>query len=108
MSPLDTASLSTLITQCFFLSGDGRLSAEKRSAFLVAGKRLRGLLVNLISAQFDDTTQEVLDANQQMQAASDKVKQLSVSLKKLDDTLNTVNTVVQTLDGLLSLAAKFV
>ena len=50
MNRLDTVTLTKVINKCFDHSMDGRFSAADRVQFLAEGKRLRGLLLNLLTA----------------------------------------------------------
>ena|SRR6266550_1478416 len=107
MISLDTPKLTELINNCFKLSMDGALSDEQQNEFLVAGKRLRGSLVNLLSAQFNDGTQKVLDANKQLDATNKQVAQSTDKLNTIANTLAQINSLVVVLDDLLKIAASF-
>jgi len=86
---------------------DGRLSQPQRTAFLADGKRLRGLLINLLSAQFDEGNQAVLDANGELSNVNSKLAASAAKLANLEQTLGDVATLVRNLDKLLNVAANF-
>lgn len=108
MINVDTTTLADVIKRCFALSADGRFSDQQQSAFLADGKRLRGLLLNLISAQFNDGTQAVLDANSKLQNVNAQLDNDASVLSNAAATLLNVSSLVNTLDELLNVAASFV
>jgi len=108
MIKVDTTTLSNVINQCFAYSSDGRLSADEQTAMLADGKRLRGLLLNLLSAQFDDSTQAVIDANKQLTAVNTALANSATALANAAQTLNAVSTLVGNLDKLLNVASGFI
>lgn len=108
MIATDTTTLSDIIVQCFDYSMDGRFTQKQRSAFLMDGKRLRGQLLNLLSARFDDGTQAVVDANTQLSKINDKLKDSAETLAHATSALNDVAKLVSNLDKLLSLATSFI
>jgi len=107
MLSVDTPTLTNLITTCFNLSMDGRITDAQHGEFLVVGKRLRGCLVNLLSAQFNDGTQQVLDANQKLDQINQLAAQAAQSLTAATNVLSQLNTLVNVLDDLLKLASSF-
>lgn len=107
MLNLDTTTLADVIQKCFAFSSDGRFSAEQQAAFLADGKRLRGLLLNLLSAQFDDGTQAVLDANNKLSDVNTQLDDDAEVLAKAATTLTNIANLVSSLDKLLNVAASF-
>ena len=108
MISVDTTTLSSIINQCFAFSSDDRVSPADQNQFLALGKRLRGSLLNLISAQFNDGTQAVLNANQQLTTVNTQLSDSGTALANTAQTLNNVASLVSNLDALLGIAAKFV
>jgi geranylgeranyl pyrophosphate synthase len=108
MMKVDTTTLSDSVTQCFDNATDGRFSTSERAAFLTEGKRLRGLLLNLLSAQFNNGTQQVVDANAELKAVNTELKAAAANIAKTASTLNNVAHLVGTLDGLLGVAVSFI
>jgi len=108
MLKVDTTTLSGIISQCFAYSSDGRLSATQQGAMLADGKRLRGLLLNLLSAQFDDGTQAVLAANSQLTTVNTELANSAAALANAAKTLNDVASLVGNLDKLLNVATTFI
>lgn len=107
MIKVNTTTLANIINQCFDYSMDGRSSPDQQTAFLADGKRLRGLLMNLLSAQFDDGTQAVLDANTKLTAVNTALSNSATALANTAQTLNDVASLVGNLDKLLNLAVSF-
>jgi hypothetical protein len=86
---------------------DGRFSQNQRTEFLALGKRLRGSLLNLISAQFDDGTQAVLNANQQLNVVNTQLSDAVTALANFAQVVNNISDLVSDLDQLLKVAASF-
>lgn len=107
MIKVDTTTLADIINQCFDRASDGRFSPPQQTAFLADGKRLRGLLLNLLSAQFDDGTQAVIDANNRLTTINTQLSDSAASLANTAQTLNNVASLIGNLDKLLNVAASF-
>ncbi len=107
MIAVDTPTVTKLIMTCFNLSTDGRLGDHQHRDFLVAGKRLRGCLVNLVSAQFNDDTDMVLDGNRQLTRVTQQAAHLKGDPAAAAGVLSEINVVVGVLDELLNLAVAF-
>lgn len=103
----DNTLLTRTIEACFGLSMDGRLSAEKRRKFLALGKRLRGSLMNLLTAEFNQGTAAVEEANRMLRSINRRLKQETDSLSNIADTIEQLSSLVSVLDGLIGLPAKF-
>src|SRR5262249_37320802 len=101
-------TLTDVISQCFDNSTDGRFAEPQRALFLAEGKRLRGLLLNLLSAQFATGTPEVLNANAELKAVNTDLKTSLVNLSNTATTVGSVAHLVGTLDGFLNAAVIFV
>ena len=108
MIRVDTTALVDLINRCFAFATDARVAWDAQVAFLADGKRLRGLLLNLLSAQFDDGTQAVLEANQEIANVNTRLSNSVAALANLAGSLAAVAAIVASLDKLLDLAAAFV
>jgi hypothetical protein len=108
MTKVDTTTLADIINQCFAYSSDGQLSDDQQGMLLADGKRLRGLLLNLLSAQFDDGTQAVSDANNKLTAVNMKLANSAEALANTAQTLNDVASLVGNLDKLLNVATSFI
>lgn len=108
MITVDTSTLSSIINQCFNYSTDGRVPQAQQTLFLADGKRLRGLLLNLLSARFDEKTQEVLDANTRLTAVNNELSNSAAALSNIAQTTSDIATLVGNLDKLLNIAKSFV
>ena len=104
---VDTVMLTSVINQCFELSLDGQLSEAKRAKFLAHGKRLRGHLINLLSAQFTEGTEAVLEANARLKEVNTDLKDNAAVLENTVNTLSNIAKLVGTLDRLLNVAVAF-
>jgi hypothetical protein len=92
---IDNSALADVVERCFDLSMDGRLEQAQRQEFLVLGKRLRGSLVNVLSASFDAD-------NEDFKAAQDKLKAVGTSIQSAQQALEGTTKVLAQLDGLVS------
>lgn len=108
MEKVDTTTLTEIIDQCFDLSMDERFTDVQQKKFLAEGKRLRGLLLNLLTAQFDKGTQTLIDANNQLDAVNTALSDSVAVLANAADTLNQVATLVGNIDKLLNVATNFI
>jgi geranylgeranyl pyrophosphate synthase len=108
MIRVDTTTLADLINRCFAFATDARVPRDAQVAFLADGKRLRGLLLNLLSAQFDDGTQAVLEANQEITNVNAQLSNMVAALANIAASLAAVASIVGSLDKLLGVAVAFV
>lgn len=105
---VDTTTLADIINQCFAFSSDGRFSEDQQNSFLADGKRLRGLLMNLLSAKFDEGTPAVLDANARLTDVNNQLDDDAAVLARAAEVLTNISNLVGTLDKLLNVAESFV
>lgn len=105
---VDTETLTTIINQCFSYATNTQLSAQDRNSFMVEGKRLRGQLMNLLSAKFDAGCQELAAANENLTKVNATLAQSATVLANTAQTLSSIASLVGTLDKLLSIATSFV
>jgi hypothetical protein len=108
MATLDTATLTTIVNQCFANSMNNQFSLQDQNSFLVEGKRLRGQLLNLLSAQFNDGTPQLAAANTSLTKVNSDLGNSAAVLASTAATLNDIASLVSNLDKLLPLAASFV
>lgn len=108
MLKVDTTTLADIVNQCFAFASDASFTLPQQKTFLADGKRLRGLLLNLLSAQFDDGTQAVLDANNQLDGVNTDLADATAALANIAKTLNDVAGLVGNLDKLLNIAVSFI
>ncbi len=108
MAPVDTTTLTTIINQCFSFATDARVSSADQNNFLIEGKRLRGQLLNLLSAQFDNTSPQFAAATNSLNSVNTTLSQSATALANTATTLNAVANLVSNLDKLLAVASSFV
>ena len=108
MKKVDNEQLVSCIMKCFDLAGDGRLTINQRSDMLALGKRLRGSLLNLLTAEFATDLAKVDEANQEIKAVNQRLSDDNEVLNHTVKTINAVTNLVNQLDGLLKFAANFV
>lgn len=108
MATVDTPTLTSIVNQCFANSMDNQFSPADRNNFLVEGKRLRGQLLNLLSAQFNAGTPGLTAANTSLKTVNNDLSNSAAVLANTAKTLNDISSLVGNLDKLLPLAASFV
>ena len=102
----DNQELVKCIEACLDLSMDDRLTQAQQNEMLALGKRLRGSLVNLLTAEFPEDLEQVEDANQELQAISQVLADKNQAIEKISATIGKINQVVKGLDGLLKFAIQ--
>ncbi|WP_040006467.1 hypothetical protein [Fibrisoma limi] len=107
MAKVDTEQLVRCINNCFDLAGDDRLSLNRRSEMLALGKRLRGSLLNLLTAEFSEDLTEVEEANQQLEEVNEQLSNVEAAINKIAETVELINDLVEQLDNLLKFAVNF-
>ncbi len=107
-APVDTTTLTTIINQCFSYATDARVSPLDQNSFLIEGKRLRGQLLNLLSAQFDSTSALFAAATKSLNAVNTTLSQSATALANTATTLNNIANLISNLDKLLAVATSFV
>ena len=105
---ISNAKLAEIVELCFDLSMDGRLSPEMRQEFMVLGKRLRGSLLNLISAEFEKGTSEFTKANAKIEEINKDLKNATQALDNTAKAIGQLGELVSILDDLLKIASSFV
>lgn len=104
---VDTTTLTGIINQCVDLSMDGQLSPSMQREFLTLAKRLRGSLVNLLSARFTSGTQAVLNANSALTSVNENLQSAIGELSDISKTVGQVTDLVTQLDNLIKSASSF-
>lgn len=102
------AELAQIIELCFDLSMDARIAPGAQKEFLAIGKRLRGSLLNLLSAQFNEGTKEVILANGLIKQLNEGLSGTTQVLKNTADFITQLGELVAILDSLLKLVGTFV
>ena len=105
---VDTMALMSTINQCFDLAMDARLTPNDQLEFLAAGKRLRGYLINLVTARFDSTAPELVAANKALTAVNKDLKAVAQSLANASKIVGDFASLISALDGLLKVATVIV
>jgi hypothetical protein len=103
----DAVRLAQIVDRCFDYAMDARLSQARRTKFLVAGKRLRGALLNLISARFNDTA-ALAAANARLDAVNTRLARQKDVIEHSAAVLKDLGTLTGALDKLLATAVLFV
>jgi len=104
---IDGKQLVQCINFCLDLSMDGRLTDQQQSEALALAKRLRGSLMNLLTAEFPKDSVAVKEATEKLKSANEMLKQTKEQIDKFANTVAAVNEVLSKLDGLLSIVGKF-
>lgn len=108
MARLENQKLTQVIEQCFDLSMSGELTPQQRREYLMLGKRLRGSLLNVLSAQFDEGAPEFLAANKALQETSVELEKARKSLEDAVKAVARVGELAAKLDDVLKVADKFI
>jgi hypothetical protein len=103
----DVVRLAQIVDRCFDYAMDARLSQSRRTKFLVAGKRLRGSLLNLIAARFNDTA-SLAAANARLDAVNARLARQKEVIERAATVLKDLATLTAALDKLLATAILFV
>jgi hypothetical protein len=104
---VDAVTLTEAIDRCLDYSMDGRFTQEQRTTFLTVAKRLRGSLLNLLSARFPEGTAGLRQANDDLAAVNQTLKKEAATLQMTAQTLANLSTLVSALDKLIGAAGQF-
>lgn len=105
---INNAELTQVTERCFDLSMDGRVQSADRKEFLTLGKRFRGSLLNLLTAQFAEGTQSVIDANTKIEGLNKRLSSTTQVLNNTAQVIDQLGQLVSVLDDLLKIASAFV
>ncbi len=102
---VNTDALAAAVRLCFERARDNATFTDEQCAeFLFQGKRLRGLLVNLISTTISAVTPAVEAANQELDDLVARLNDTQETLAKYEDTVKRIGDVVGALDQILKFA----
>ncbi|MCY1082629.1 hypothetical protein [Archangium lansingense] len=104
----DTQTLSRVAERCFDLSMSGALPAETRAQYLAHGKRLRELLVQLLSARFDANSAEFKQATDAMHDINHALTEAAEDLNKVTQAVARVAALAGYLDKALGVAGRII
>lgn len=104
---VETVLLTKLIEACLRLSMDSAIASAQRKELLALGKRLRGALMNLLTAEFRKGTPAVEAANKSIRSLNRTLSRKSSELSNIAGTISEIAGLVGVLDDLLTLALKF-
>jgi hypothetical protein len=105
---INNAELTQVTERCFDLSMDGRVQTADRKEFLALGKRLRGSLLNLLTAQFAEGTQDVIEANTMIAGLNKSLRSTTQVLNNTAQVIGQLGQLVSILDDLLKIASTFI
>ncbi len=105
---INNVELTQVTDRCFDLSMDAQVPLAEQREFLVIGKRYRGSLLNLLTAQFADGTQAVIDANTKIIGLNQSLRNTTQVLNNARQVIDQLGQLVSILDGLLRIASTFV
>jgi hypothetical protein len=101
---VDTNTLTEVITRCFDNSMDDRFSESEKLKFLTTGKKLRGYLMNLLTARFDEAVPMLVEANGNLKDINAQLKKKTETIENAAARLQSLNKLVKSLDKLLGAA----
>jgi hypothetical protein len=104
---VDSITLTDIIDRCLDYSMDGRFTQAQRTKFLTVAKRLRGSLMNLLSARFEEGTPGLTEANNDLATVNKTLKKEADTLANAAQTLADLTKLVGSLDKLIAVAGSF-
>jgi len=105
---VDTMTMVAVINHCFDLAMDARVPLADQANYLAAGKRLRGYLLNLLTARFEVGTPELSAANTALTTVNKDLKNAANQLARTAQLMGDLAQLVSLLDDLLKAASAFV
>ncbi len=100
--------LAAIIEMCFDYAMDDRVSESSRKDFSAIGKRLRGALLNLITAEFEAESAQFRVANKEIAAVNRGLQEEAQVLENVAATIEQLGKLAAILDELLKVAVSFV
>lgn len=107
LSTIDLASLQAIAARCFELSMDAAIPAAQQLQYNALGNKLTTDLNTLTSAYFAATTSQFLAANTALRKVNAQLSQAAATVAAIAGAVASVGDLASTLDGLLSVVAKF-
>ncbi len=104
---IDGELLVKVIQMCFSQSQIEGITKKQSRELITLGKKLRGVLLNMLTAKFDGDTQLFKDATAELKAANKELKDALEDLQKTADAIKKVTSAFKLLDKLLGIAAGF-
>ena len=102
----DTQTLSRIVDRSFDLSMSGALPAETRAQYLAHGKRLRELLLQLLSARFDANSAEFKQATDAMHNTNHALAEAAEDLNRITQAVARLTELAGYLDKALGVAGR--
>lgn len=103
---IDTRALKATTARCLELAMDSAVPAEAQAQLMSAGRRLRELLLEVVSRRFNARTPEVSAANLAITAANAALAADLSRVKATAGAIKKLATLVSTLESALEAAAK--
>ncbi|MGH8109171.1 MAG: hypothetical protein ACREO1_10715 [Arenimonas sp.] len=104
---LDAELLTRLIQLCFKLSQKPGITETQSRNLIVLGKKLRGVLINVLTSKFDASTQLFIDSTDELRNTNKALKEALDDLQKTADAIKKATGVLKLLDKLLQIAVGF-
>lgn len=104
---VDTAALANLIGALLDLSTTSGIPTKTQDEAAVTARRLRGNLVSILSARFDEGTAALLRVNKRIADLNKGLAQDKVTLGSYAKLVQKASKLVSGLDKLMARAAKF-
>ena len=105
---IDNQQLASIIEKCFDYAMTEGVEEDTKKIFGAIGKRLRGNLLNLISAEFEASTDQFQEASKELTKVNVILQNDATVLSNVADTLDQLNKLASILDELLKVAISFV
>jgi hypothetical protein len=104
---IDNQQLAGIIEKCFGYAMDGGVKDVDQKKFSAMGKRLRGNLLNLITAEFEASTTQFQEASKELTKVNVILQNDAAVLSNVANTLDQLNKLASILDELLEIASSF-
>lgn len=104
---LDGEMLVRLIQLCFTLSQKPGITPKQSRDLIILGKKLRGVLLNILTAKFDASTQLFIDATTELKATNKVLEEAIDDLQETAEAIKRATGVLKLLDKLLGIAVAF-
>ncbi|WP_375768617.1 hypothetical protein NR798_44215 [Archangium gephyra] len=102
----DTQTLSRLAERCLELSMAGALPPETRAQYYAHAKRLRELVMQLLSARFDANSSEFKQATDAMHDTNHALAEAAEDLNKITQAVGRLTALAGYLDKALGVAGR--
>lgn len=103
----DSSKLAELVTLCFDLSQKPGVKKEEAEKLILLGKRLRGVLMNILTARFQANDQGFAKATQSLNETTQVMKDALADIEEVSEAIKRTTETLKVVDKLLGIAIAF-